>query len=159
MNTLANPCSVFLQMLKFRTNQPKCLTLFTLIILLLATEIWYVNFKLLLHLDWNCLSAFTKIVLDSAPYQLLCDWNRYMQGEFTVNRIPKFKEQIAYLFLSVAGHLIWRERNDRIHIQGHRCTPLQIIARVKQMLREKLHTSKQFQMQAARNSSIISALY
>lgn len=50
---------------------------------------------------------------------LSLDWSAYMQGNIVVGVVSKIKEYLAYLYLAVAGHTIWKERNNRIHNQGH----------------------------------------
>lgn len=109
------------------------------------------------HIFTTC--SYTKPIFDNSSVHFSGDWNLYLQGNFFVDRVSRFKEQLAYLYLSVAGHTIWKERNQRIHNLGHRRTSQQLIHDVKQIFREKVFSSRLFQEHASRDNWLISELF
>lgn len=109
------------------------------------------------HIFTAC--PFTVQIFDNFGIKFVGDWNSYLQGRLIANHVTKMQEQLAYLYFSVAGHTIWKERNLRIHEAGHKCTPHQITCSVKQIMKEKLFTSTLFRRQASNNTNLISLLY
>lgn len=73
--------------------------------------------------------------------------------------ISKARRRLAFLFLSVAVYLLWRERNDRIHMVGHAKSECQIRVQVQSMVRERLATSTWFEKQVAKDPSIVLELF
>lgn len=109
------------------------------------------------HLFTSC--PFTVPVFDAANFRFTGDWNLYLQGQLLLGRVPKIQEQIAYLYFSVAGHAIWKERNLRVHEAGHKRSSQKITYLVKQTVREKLFSCSLFRKQASRNRNLIFLLY
>ena len=110
------------------------------------------------HLFGSCIYS-SEIISDPA-FDLAGDWTCYQNGLFTTgggsNRV---KKQLAYLFLAVSVYYIWKERNDRMHTPGHALSPSSLKLTIKRVIREKLSTSKTFQKAAAKDFSLIMALY
>lgn len=115
------------------------------------------NTESIAHLLTNC--PFIKPIFDSVGIQFTCDWNFYLQGHFFYGQLNKIQQQVAYLYLAVAGHTIWKERNFRIHNLGKEHSAQQLLYIIKQTVREKLFTSKRFHKAATRDISLISNLY
>nr|XP_017239981.1 PREDICTED: uncharacterized protein LOC108212778 [Daucus carota subsp. sativus] len=58
------------------------------------------------------------------------------QGSFFAGNLPRFEQNIAYLFTSVVIYLTWKERNSRIH-GGQAIPASQLLTSVKRMLKFK----------------------
>ena len=81
-----------------------------------------------------------------------------MQGSFFASILPRFEQNIAYLFTSVVIYLTWKERNSRIH--GGQSIPLsQLLTSIKRMVREKLYSCASFQRRLQNDPTLIHILY
>ena len=99
-----------------------------------------------------------KIVLRACPYPLTINWQNWMQGSFFVGNLPRFEQNIAYLFTSVVIYLTWKERNSRIH-GGQAIPASQLLTSVKRMVREKLYTCASFKRRLQNDPTLSHILY
>lgn len=109
------------------------------------------------HLFTSC--QFTKPIFDSSMVKLKNSWSDYIRGALFNCQAPKMHEQIALLFFSVAGHTIWKERNNRLHCNSHECTPAQLISMIKQTVRERVFLSRIYRRKALRNRDLLCSMY
>lgn len=114
------------------------------------------GFESTCHIFSEC--RYSKVVLH---HDILSGvWADYLRGDFFVpGIISKARRRLAFLFLSVAVYLLWRERNDRIHKVGHANSESQIRVQVQSMVREILATSTWFEKQVAKDPSIVLELF
>lgn len=108
------------------------------------------------HLFTICPYAY--IVMRECPFDLVISWNRWIQGDFFNDRCTSLQKNIAFLYVTVAIYLIWKERNCRIHNQGD--MPVgQLIILVKRMVREKLFSCTEFRRHLIRDPTYSQFLY
>ena len=110
------------------------------------------------HLFGSC--AFATSIISDPYFALVGDWSCYQNGIFTTgSRSSLMKRHMTYLFLAVSVYFIWKERNERVHTPGHALSPGTIRMLVKRTIREKLCSNERFKKAAAKDRSLILALY
>lgn len=109
------------------------------------------------HLFSTC--NFSRQVICNAGFTFTCNWGSYLAGNFLLGTHSIMKKLIAYLYLSAAIYLLWKERNDRMHIQGHRASPALIKFMTKRLVREKVFSSRSFQKAASKEPDLIPVLH
>lgn len=110
------------------------------------------------HLFGSC--AFATSIISDPYFALVGDWSCYQNGIFTTgSRSSLMKRHMTYLFLAVSVYFIWKERNERVHTPGHALSPSTIRINVKRTIREKLCSNEGFKKAAAKDRSLILALY
>lgn len=93
-------------------------------------------------------------VSEGAKVRTTGDWNI----QFFVGTGSKFHEQLAFMYLAVAGHTLWKERNNRIHNLGQKkviTADNNLFSKVNYEREGLPGTSKLFQKQAARDINIV----
>ena len=110
------------------------------------------------HLFGSC--PYSTEVIMGSSFSLAGDWASYQNGLFTTNgeRSP-VKKHLAHLYLAVCVYYIWKERNDRIHTSGHALSPATLRLIINRTIREKLSTNLFFKKAAAKDFSLVLALY
>lgn len=110
------------------------------------------------HLFSSC--AYSNEVIMGLYSHLLCNWDDYLRGQFTLSSCSNLKKSLSYLYISVAVFYIWKERNDIIHNASHtKLTPATLRFIIKRTVREKLSSHDLFQRAAAKNPMLIIDLY
>lgn len=107
------------------------------------------------HLFEEC--PFSKVVMESNV--LTGDWANYVNGVFFNGSPSKAKKSLGFLFLAVAVHSIWRERNERIQKHGHKLNATCIRLQVKATVRNRVASSTWFQKKIGKDPSLILDLY
>lgn len=108
------------------------------------------------HLFQNC--PYSSLIYNSCPVPLKCNWSAYLNGEFMLHAVPKTKQQLAYLFISIAVHSIRLERNARIHGSPARGS-FNLLLDIKRKIREKLFTCNSFKTAIRNDAILVTALY
>ena len=94
------------------------------------------------HLFSQC--SYSRAIIDACPLPISMDWSDICFGRCLLQRSCDIRKNIAYLFLSVAYYLIWKERNIRLHNSGQISQPSDLIRRAKDIVKLKLSICKQF---------------
>lgn len=92
-------------------------------------------------------------ILKCGPTYIPPDWISNIR-----NLAINLKNQVLFLFLGVAFHNLWMERNDRLHGK----TPISSTAlayKIQQIVRDRVFSCKKFQKAAKKDFSLISSLY
>lgn len=93
------------------------------------------------HIFSEC--GYSKVVLRDGV--LNGSWLEYLRGNFFSNAsTSKARKLLAYLFLSVGIHALWRERNNRVHKSSPLKSSRQLRSHVLSMVRERLASSEWF---------------
>ena len=108
------------------------------------------------HLFSEC--PYTSLMLRACPYPLTINWQNWMQGSFFAGNLPRFEQNIAYLFTSMVIYLTWKELNSRIH-GGQSIPASQLLTSVKRMVREKLYTCASFKRRLQNDPTLSHILY
>lgn len=108
------------------------------------------------HMFSEC--VFFDAVMQCMPCALIGNWDDYINGRITSHNV-KIKKLLDFLFLAVAIHQTWRDRNERLHGDGSGCTVTEVALRIKRMVRERVFSSPLFQKKALKDNSLISCLY
>lgn len=109
------------------------------------------------HLFGTC--QYITEILNANSFNFTGIWGSYMNGQYMLGNITGIRKRVGLLYLAVSVYLTWRERNDRLHDINHKMSAKSTTFRVKQMLREKLHSNRKFQQAFRKDSSIIFDLY
>lgn len=109
------------------------------------------------HLFTDC--PYFNLVRNACPFALQPDWNICKNGDFLLVDIRGTKRKNAGLFFAAAVYHVWKERNYRMHNEGPGHPTMIVIRRVKQTLREKLFTCKEFQDAVAKENSLVLDLF
>ena len=108
------------------------------------------------HLFTSC--PYSYLIMKACPFDPIINWQLWMRGDFFSEHRTQFQQNVAYLYITVAIYLIWKERNYRIHNRGAMSvTQLGII--VKRMVREKLYSCSDFRRHLDRDPTISHILY
>lgn len=109
------------------------------------------------HLFTTC--VYSRQVFKNLGLPLCMNWNEYLLGNAVNGNLKTVHQHLCALFLAVAGHSLWQERNERIHNQGHSCTAVHVKHKAMRILREKVCTNAMFKKAAAKDFSITLALF
>ena len=100
------------------------------------------------HLFCHC--SYSRAIISACPIPISLVWTEICSGRCLLQDLGGTKNNIAYLFLSVAYYFIWQERNNRLHNTGQISQPLELIRRIKDVVKLKLSVCNQF-VRAARH--------
>lgn len=109
------------------------------------------------HLFSSC--PYFDRIRAASPFHLQRDWSLCQSGNFFVEDLVAVQKKVAVLYLSIAVYFTWKERNSRMHHDGKSQPTLATVRKVKEMLREKLFSCRNFTSKAARDNSLISILF
>lgn len=109
------------------------------------------------HLFSSCPMAF--MVIRSSPVPLDLNWTNWLAGNFFRDSPSSFQQHLGYLYISAMIHVIWFERNRRMHEGRRSQTVEQLIWQTKGMVREKLFMVHSFKKKLRRHPHLISSLY
>ena len=105
------------------------------------------------HLFGFC--PYTVTLMKTLNFDFSGSWASYVNGQFFSGRMVGIRKLIGYLALAVSFYMIWQVRNTRIHDTSH-SNPAIVTSRIiKRMVREKLHSSKQFKQAATTNPNLV----
>lgn len=104
------------------------------------------------HLFCHC--PYTRHIIAACPINIHLDWARLTSGEIVTDQLEETRRNIAALFIATSYHAIWKERNQRIHTNGHAVPAVGIVGAVKQRVKEKLFTCKLFQLKIRSDPSL-----
>lgn len=109
------------------------------------------------HLLTDC--PYFGIIRLACPIDFNRNWSQCQVGNIFASGIDKKHQQIGSLFIAVAIYLLWKERNFRVHNPGPGHGSLSIIFQLKQLVREKLFSSRRFKKWITTDPTLICLLY
>ena len=115
------------------------------------------NLESVEHLFSTC--PFFDLVRRACPVTISDDWSQWQEGAFFSHNIDKRKSLIGSLYLAVAVHLVWKERNHRLHNPGPGHATIHIINQLRRTVSEKLFSCAKFQKWARGDKLLICLLY
>lgn len=108
------------------------------------------------HLFCSC--TYSLQILSCSPIRLTNNWAGYLQGQFSLVSTTQVQKQVLYLYMAVAVHCIWRERNERLHGSVGRSAK-RLLLEVKRVVREKLFTCNSFKKAVRKDMLLVLLLY
>ncbi|XP_017250839.1 uncharacterized protein LOC108221475 [Daucus carota subsp. sativus] len=115
------------------------------------------NMESIQHIFTGC--PYFDLICRACPVPFARDWPSWQNGNFFSPTIDKRKQIIGSLFLAVAVHLVWKERNLRLHNPGSSNGTLYVIKNIFFMVREKLFSCDRFRKWVHRDPSFLCLIY
>lgn len=108
------------------------------------------------HLFGSC--TFSTVIRANSPAPLNPSWANFLQGRFLLTDASKALEKMTFLYLAIFIHVVWIERNARLHGAPPKNANMLLID-IKRTVREKLFTCPSFQKAIQRDRSLLIHLY
>lgn len=100
------------------------------------------GFESVNHLFSSC--PYAAVIRNASPSPLSASWDDFLQGNMLLGSVSRMQQLVSYLYLAIAVHTIWLERNARLHQSRIPKSATLLIMEIKGMAREKLYSCSAF---------------
>lgn len=112
------------------------------------------------HSHLFCTCTYVRRIYASWPLGITLDWNEMKAGNiFSTTGFSQVEKEMTYLYTTAVMHAVWRERNMRLHDLNHNRGVPSVLGEIKEAVRDKLSTCKNFIQCVKSDVSLISWIY